>query len=876
MTEPIEEDDILGITLPSPQTNNQLVTRPTSDIIPFPHSQGYNIQSDLTPWNYEFSTNKLLPKRALSPELVRTSPTTYGYVAKTQSIIATSTNRDALLLEQARVNTQISTLQEEIKLITSQDENLSKKRNKKKVEDLQSQLLESDRARLALESKIAYLEGSFNLRGLSLAFSAEQKIAAVINESDLQINRLISASTEEKKALTNNFQLHIANLQKIFEDKARDYVQEELQKQQKKLDELNAKYNTSEQLRIQAENNYIQANNRAQSAEFEYQRITDQHNSLGEYYNLGLAENQKLKQEIQTTEEKIRILNDEILELKKQRADLSDNILRLEQLQTPMKEQIRILEQSIQTANDQIKQAPVVTENLIAQSTSEANEKIATLSNQLSTLGAKYQADTERAQKKITQLRADLMIANEKLQNQLKDNIDLHNQQRQAIQSPTSQKQPTSSIYPKLDTLIDTEERTRQRPLIPNFTDNSKMGETDALARVFDKFFHDLSNKESKNNIPEYKGTSQDKPITVWLKQAEKVARKNRWSDEATIKYLGSRLTGKAENWCIDRYDEVGEESYQTWRAALLEKFNTAADLDKLKEQFESIRQKADESTEDFVDRLYRKYRLIYPGYDEYKMSDQDDDNLLKAFLKGMKPHIKEAMYTRIQPNAKWQEHVTAAIEADGVLSQKERQEKKAINNIDSVSQKVISDQTKKIEALEKELKTLKIPQDPKTSSKTPLVANINYSSQGKPYKNSSKQVVQSKSQGYKPRQFNNSNRGQAPSQTRFWSPPNQYYQRTPFYQPKGHNNYNPRQQGYTPRQPSQGHYTPRATSNDTWRAPTHAPRPRSPYPSHKYSNSYAAPVQKNVVCYKCGLEGHIAPKCTRRPTSQQGHRPRP
>ncbi len=66
-------------------------------------------------------------------------------------------------------------------------------------------------------------------------------------------------------------------------------------------------------------NKIIETNNQLQINELERQRITNAHNQLSEQLNAGLTENNDLRFTNLQSEEKIKSLNEELLQIKKQK-----------------------------------------------------------------------------------------------------------------------------------------------------------------------------------------------------------------------------------------------------------------------------------------------------------------------------------------------------------------------------------------------------------------------------------------------------------------------------------------------------------------------------------------------------------------------------
>ena len=67
---------------------------------------------------------------------------------------------------------------------------------------------------------------------------------------------------------------------------------------------------------------------------------------------------------------------------------------------------------------------------------------------------------------------------------------------------------------------------------------------TPDLANSIVEKLGELFSREEKKTIPIYKGKRNDKLVTDWLKDAERVARNDNWTPDQKIRFFSDRLGG--------------------------------------------------------------------------------------------------------------------------------------------------------------------------------------------------------------------------------------------------------------------------------------------------------------------------------------------
>lgn len=72
-----------------------------------------------------------------------------------------------------------------------------------------------------------------------------------------------------------------------------------------------------------------------------------------------------------------------------------------------------------------------------------------------------------------------------------------------------------------------------------------------ALNAEFIEKLGELVSKEDRKTIPLFKGGVSDSKLSEfdWIKEAERIARSNNWTDSHKIRFFGDRLKGDAADW---------------------------------------------------------------------------------------------------------------------------------------------------------------------------------------------------------------------------------------------------------------------------------------------------------------------------------------
>ena len=139
----------------------------------------------------------------------------------------------------------------------------------------------------------------------------------------------------------------------------------------------------------------------------------------------------------------------------------------------------------------------------------------------------------------------------------------------------------------------------------------------------------ELFSREEKKTISLFKGRQTDKPVTDWLKIAERVAQNNNWTDKQKIRFFSDRLGGEAIDWHTAYALEKGQTiTYAAWRTDFITRFRDDSDIDKLKNQLHTIKQKPEQRTRAFIAKLNELFDSIHGK----ERDEPDRDTLTKIY----------------------------------------------------------------------------------------------------------------------------------------------------------------------------------------------------------------------------------------------------
>ena len=123
----------------------------------------------------------------------------------------------------------------------------------------------------------------------------------------------------------------------------------------------------------------------------------------------------------------------------------------------------------------------------------------------------------------------------------------------------------------------------------------------------------ELFSREEKKTIPTYKGKTSDKPVTDWLKTAERVAQNNNWDPPQNIRFFSDRVGGEAIDWHTTYVIAQGATlTYDTWKKDFIARFRNESDIEKLKTKLHTLKQKPEQRTRAYVAKLNDLYDTIH------------------------------------------------------------------------------------------------------------------------------------------------------------------------------------------------------------------------------------------------------------------------
>ena len=112
----------------------------------------------------------------------------------------------------------------------------------------------------------------------------------------------------------------------------------------------------------------------------------------------------------------------------------------------------------------------------------------------------------------------------------------------------------------------------------------------------------ELVSKEDRKSIPVYNGNGSGTSLFDWLRDAERIARNNDWSDSQKIRFFGDRLRGDAADWHSDFLESHPQtNNYTEWKKSLIETFEDENDKEKLKQRLHNLKQKPEQKIKYFA-----------------------------------------------------------------------------------------------------------------------------------------------------------------------------------------------------------------------------------------------------------------------------------
>ena len=377
-------------------------------------------------------------------------------------------------------------------------------------------------------------------------------------------------------------------------------------------------------------------------------------------------------------------------ELQKENSELTDKIKRGFTINTTLEDSISKLTaqltQSI-TTNSQLDQQ--VKDLFITVAIKET--RIRELQDEIETL-----SDPSIHEPSNTSPRRRLNFNNTTIISPTNQNSPLRNQSPIRNQSPTRM----STVH------SDSDEGTAQAP---------------DLATPFVQKLGELFSREEKKTIPTYKGKTSDKPVTDWLKIAERVAQNNNWDPAQKIRFFSDRLGGEAIDWHTNYVIGKGNAlTYEDWKSDFIARFRNETDIEKLKTKLHTLKQKSEQRTRAFVAKLNELYDSIYGKERAVPLNPSADITLLfqdiqklrndskkKILMKGLLPKIKTELWPRISPTDMYEQLCEYAYIAEAIVINKDLCEDKGFTAVIAGISHHEKQQDKEIEILRSELERM-------------------------------------------------------------------------------------------------------------------------------------------------------------------------
>ena len=240
----------------------------------------------------------------------------------------------------------------------------------------------------------------------------------------------------------------------------------------------------------------------------------------------------------------------------------------------------------------------------------------------------------------------------------------------------------------------------------------------------------ELFSRESKKEIPTYRGQDDIIDIVDWLKGAERVADNNEWDSEQRIRFFSDRLKDEAFDWHIEYMQQqktIGNKpDYETWKLAIIGRFQDASDVERNRVKLNELRQLPGQRMKTFIAKLNKLYDLVngrevVVDPTKFGVNDQNspltelmqankklrDEEKRKLLFRGLLLKYKDDIWARLPKNFSYDDVCEAAFTVETITSSKESGEEKGINAVlagitmhDKNQDTIIANQTKEIAEL--------------------------------------------------------------------------------------------------------------------------------------------------------------------------------
>ena len=132
--------------------------------------------------------------------------------------------------------------------------------------------------------------------------------------------------------------------------------------------------------------------------------------------------------------------------------------------------------------------------------------------------------------------------------------------------------------------------------------------------------------------LPQYDGVDKDGHIDNWLNSVEEAADASGWSDKELCHVVKALISTKILEH-LNNHPRMERETYEQMRQILLKRYGSKRTAQSVRDQFRHSRQEANETSEDFLDRLLRDYAIGFAHEQNHRIRHHD---VLTVFMHGL------------------------------------------------------------------------------------------------------------------------------------------------------------------------------------------------------------------------------------------------
>ena len=471
------------------------------------------------------------------------------------------------------------------------------------------------------------------------------------------------------------------------------------------------------------------------------------------YYNLGLefeSSKSNFSKEIKdlkrSHKSELRIQKDLLSNEFVKVGTLETTIVGLEAKSTDLEQELALIQQALVDSENQTQHLRHEVEELKREA--ERLEKdLDSCFSETRELDSINQQDTSRHTKRILELKEDIKRQQDVIKIQEEELLNQSSFRENQQDTIADLLDTTTSLKHQLALVV----RQPQSPESPRLNRTYSLSEIDRRTRMANDgqmvaTLKELFSREERKLIPLFSGDVDDRNVMDWLREAEKIATSNEWSDEQKLRFFPDRLKGEAFDCSLESKTKVRRGTdddptltYEIWKNELIERFHNKADIEHLKHQLSNLKQTPDQRTKAFIAKLDNLYAAVYgknpPPLGAQASANERrwceaalnvrDEQKRKIFLSGLLPKIKNELWPRLPENPTYAELCKQAHIAESIVVQKELSNEKSILAVSSETQSPSSyslfstDNTDAFEYIRKKLENLQVSESsPRTGQK--------------------------------------------------------------------------------------------------------------------------------------------------------------